>query len=264
MSDQRAHEEASEWIVRLDADNVTAAERSAFVRWLNRSAENADAYQAMSTLWARMDALNLGRPDAFGEAMPARQERPRGETPWYLGYRVAVAASLAVISLVLVAVMVGPATMGTAQPMHFVTPLNSGHYFEAVDGSSVTIEPGTTATLRYTAGRRVLDLAQGTVWVDVVHDPQRPYTVRVGEQTVTALGTRFSVSADATGTRVRVAEGRVRFTARSGQGGRRGANLDEAGAESIELVAGQYLGYHDGVATVSFDHQRDEEAREFE
>ena len=74
----------------------------------------------------------------------------------------------------------------------------SGQQFKIVlaDGSTVWLNAGST--IRYAAafgkGSRRVTL-NGEAFFEVQHNPDKPFTVRSGEQEVTVLGTRFNVNA---------------------------------------------------------------------
>lgn len=244
MIDRRIYDQACDWIVRLESEAVTAGERSAFVRWLNRREEHAEAYQEMSRLWARMDALGLAKPEPFPDPVdtgPAIGNR----SPWFLGYRGAVAASLAVIGLIAATVMFTDPVRAPDDVRHFVTSIKEGHTFTAPDGSQVQLGERTTATLKFDRSQRNLELAEGIVTVDVVPDPKRPFRVSVGHHIVTAVGTRFRVRRTEQRVDVRVFEGKVRFSPRPGAAElETGDGPPDAGtSHAIDLDGGQALSW---------------------
>ena len=61
------------------------------------------------------------------------------------------------------------------------------------DGSTITLDGGTTLSLDYSPGTRRLWLTSGAAVFDVVRDETRPFVVSAGEGNTTALGTSFSV-----------------------------------------------------------------------
>ncbi|WP_043341857.1 FecR domain-containing protein, partial [Comamonas sp. B-9] len=78
--------------------------------------------------------------------------------------------------------------------------------------------------------RRVLQLAQGEIRLDVVHDAQRPLEVQTPLGRVRVLGTVFSVALRASGLQVSVAQGRVAVW---------GLHSDAAQAADVVLAAGE-------------------------
>lgn len=240
MNDGRIHDEACDWIVRLDSGRLNGDERQAFVRWLNRSPENAEAYQAMSRLWARMDTLSLEIPAAFDQgARPSVRRRP--QTPWFFDYRAAVAASLGVVCLIIAIVLSTDPVRGASEARSFVTPVDATHVFEATDGSRFEFGPQTVASLDFGSRHRTMELTRGMVTLDIAHDPDRPFILGLGLHQVTVLGTRFEARSGESGLSVRVDEGRVRFTSRSQPDDGAAPPGDGAQFNGIDLYAGQVL-----------------------
>jgi transmembrane sensor len=48
--------EASEWIARLERENVTQADREAFADWLSTSPRHARAYESLRATWNELSA----------------------------------------------------------------------------------------------------------------------------------------------------------------------------------------------------------------
>jgi transmembrane sensor len=59
-------------------------------------------------------------------------------------------------------------------------------------------------------------LDEGEAFFDIAHDARRPFVVHAGSQTVTVLGTKFSLLRDGDQLRVAVLEGRVQVKAPRG------------------------------------------------
>jgi len=77
------------------------------------------------------------------------------------------------------------------------------------DGSVVTLGPESAIAIHMTDEARRIDLLQGMGFFEVAPDPTRPFTVTGGRVSVTALGTAFDVSIDASYVSVAVDHGRV-------------------------------------------------------
>src|SRR3546814_154335 len=87
------------------------------------------------------------------------------------------------------------------------------------DGSVVTLDSDTRMLARIGGERRDITLLAGRALFDVAKDPQRPFVVKAGDRTITALGTLFDVDVSPTELRVTLAEGVVAVrTVRSGAG----------------------------------------------
>jgi transmembrane sensor len=78
------------------------------------------------------------------------------------------------------------------------------------DGSQLTLNTETEVRVRYTHERRDVQLIRGEALFNVAHEARRPFTVRIGEWSATALGTAFAIQlGEATPTNITVTEGVV-------------------------------------------------------
>lgn len=77
------------------------------------------------------------------------------------------------------------------------------------DGSRVDLDAGAAISLPLLPWRRDVRMVMGDALFDIVHDPARPFRVRMGGTTLTDLGTRFLVRAARQDAMVAVFDGRV-------------------------------------------------------
>lgn len=84
--------------------------------------------------------------------------------------------------------------------------------FRLADGSTVTLDANSRVEVALSADERQLTLQQGRAFFDVSHDANRPFVVTSGMNSVTALGTRFTVSQRNGDPLVMLAQGRVRVS----------------------------------------------------
>jgi len=83
------------------------------------------------------------------------------------------------------------------------------------DGTRVRLGIDTVARLAVTGGAKRIEIERGTLIADVPPQPAGcPLRVEARDALCTVLGTRFRLDASETGTRLTVAEGRVRLTRR--------------------------------------------------
>src|SRR5262249_12588505 len=94
------------------------------------------------------------------------------------------------------------------------------------DASRLWLDTRTRITANMARERRDIQLAAGRLFVEVAHDPQRPFRVRGAAFEARAVGTAFEATVFEDRAGVAVAEGVVRLTPR-------------AGAPAIDLAAGQ-------------------------
>src|SRR6185437_16015150 len=96
---EEAERQASDWLARLNADDVSEEDRRRFAEWLRASPVHGKAYDALCATWRELEKSGpLVRAVYFSQAMiAASAPRPRRRR-WAAA--AAVAASLAVIALV--------------------------------------------------------------------------------------------------------------------------------------------------------------------
>ncbi len=128
--------------------------------------------------------------------------------------------------------------LGTAD---FRSPVGEVTRLQLDDGSIVWLDSGAVLNRHFSEHRRDIDLLKGRAFFEVAHNAERPFVVSAGDGTATAVGTRFSVSRERSGTTVSVEEGRVRV---SNGGNERllaagsSSGWNESGALLSEAVAG--------------------------
>lgn len=182
---------ATEWFVRLRAPAVGQTTLRDFSLWLADDPVHRDAFDSVAHQFERAGApsakivelrprrvtrrLLWGAAAAACVALAALVFLPRGE-----GYRTAVGEQLAV---------------------------------QLGDGSEVRLNTDSELRVQLTDQRRGVTLERGEAFFAVAKDAARPFVVSAGDATVTAVGTAFSVYRSPKGTRVALAEGRVKVSA---------------------------------------------------
>ncbi|MET0360493.1 MAG: FecR domain-containing protein [Sphingobium sp.] len=111
------------------------------------------------------------------------------------------------------------------------------------DGTRLTLDADSAVRIdAWGAGPRVATLVKGRAYLQVVHDAQRPMTLRVGDVTVNDLGTRFEATRTANGATIMLDEGAVDIATPRTTGG--------AGA-SYTLRPGMRLVWADATAHIA-------------
>src|SRR5882757_8820715 len=91
-----AEREASAWLARMNADDVTDDDRTRFEAWLHAHSCNARAFQALSATWQELvESGPLVRAVNFGQVMNAASASPAPRRRW----AAAVAAGIGAIIL---------------------------------------------------------------------------------------------------------------------------------------------------------------------
>ncbi|NPD16983.1 DUF4880 domain-containing protein [Xinfangfangia sp. D13-10-4-6] len=213
--DPAATEEAADWLIRITADPAEK-DSAAFQAWHGDQA-NARAFARASNAW---DIAALVGPDLAAElaeefdiqaeAAPRPARRPRNSRRWSLLWPGGVALAASLLGAVWLD-MVRPDLRRSLSADHTTAP---GELldFALSDGSRALLDGGSALDfVADTVSRQVTVLA-GAAWFDVTKDG-RPFTVRLGETEIRALGTRFGVRDCGTCLEVTLEEGSVEVTA---------------------------------------------------
>ncbi len=223
-------EQASQWIVRLSADDAAERERarSGFEAWKRADARHAEAAARLEGWVGQVSSLRGARPAraALAQAFAVgRRGRPAGK-------RRKRAAVLAALGALVLAVAAG-VTLQACPPAHLLADVRTGtgrwDTRTLPDGTRITLDSGSAVNLRYDARHRAIELVGGRVLVDVAHDASRRFFVDTAHGRFAALGTRFTVSREADATVLQVLESRVAVQA--------AAQPDERAA--VVVAAGQ-------------------------
>jgi transmembrane sensor len=201
-SSEDAEREASVWLARMKADDVTADDRARFDAWLRAHSCNAKAYAELSSTWQELVKSGpLVRAVYFGQVMNAALAPPAAHRRW------AAAA---------VAAGIGAVVLGVAWNLYkqreetrFQTAIGEQAAVALPDGSSFDLNTDSRIWVDYSQRRRVIRLERGEAFFKVAHDTQRPFWVRAGDYWVRAVGTAFNVYLRPTGVEVTVSEGTV-------------------------------------------------------
>lgn len=167
----------------------TMAHRRAREAWLAEDVRHRVAYDEMQRLWDHADCLRDNAEfKAFMVQGRAALRRSRSSKRMLL-----LAAALVALAGI-TGVYWLRAPMAIAR---YVTAVGERQTDVLADGSRVTLNTNSALEVRFTRGRRDVDLQRGEVLFEVAHDASRPFVVHTGMGSVTALGTRFEVRRDA-------------------------------------------------------------------
>lgn len=236
----RAEREASGWIVRIKAHDVTERERQEFEAWRNADPANVTAYAKLERTWGLVASMqHLKGRAAANDAAPKRSS---WRTP---ALAIAASALLAIGAYAWVAQQ--PETI-TAQQIE--TAPGELRTITLADGSTIELSGGSEVSLEVTDTERRVELTSGYALFDVRHDPAKPFVVHTPRGDIRVLGTSFVIRVTETQVRTTVLRGSVSgAAARTGLLSVLGARepvtaaaneeivLDEDGAEVIPIAA---------------------------
>lgn len=207
----RASDEAGEWLLRLQAGELSREQRAEFVDWLRESPvhvaemlrmagvhgalEHFERWAGISTQGSDKDDSVVMLPGAAAKRVPA--SRKHSVTIWSIA---AVLTCIAVVVALLVPTVFG----------HVIqTERGERREVALADGSVVQIDPETRLRVKLENDSRQIFLDTGRALFRVAKDPARPFLVHADATTVRAIGTAFGVERQQRGVVVTVAEGKV-------------------------------------------------------
>lgn len=202
--DKAALEAAAVWWERLRAEPAQELSLE-FVQWISE-ARNTKALNAVRDTMA--DLNRFGATPGILDMRRSALARLRRASP----YRWPSAQILARIAAVLV--LCGGAVGGyvwyrASSPVNYTTQIAQRWLVVLPDGSRASLDSDTAIHVKYTQGARAIELDHGQARFDVAHDTSRPFTVSVGAESVTAVGTIFNVEKLGSKTLVTLIQGRV-------------------------------------------------------
>lgn len=207
--------QAVDWVV-AQAD-PGFSDWDGFLAWLEADRAHASAYEAVLTAGDAADPVLAARPAAD----PAPEHRPiwrRQATGGLLAAGIVAAIGVSYVNL-------------RPQPMVIETGPGE-HRTITLDSATIALNGDTRLVIdRHNPHLATLD--RGEALFDVKHDEAHPFAVKVGDDEVQDVGTRFDITRDPAGTRVAVAEGMVVYNPK---------------AEAVRLGPGQTLDARHDVA----------------
>jgi transmembrane sensor len=205
----KRYREASEWLLHLNSPAASEQEIEEWLRWCEADGENLAAFEKLQQDWQDTAGFKgapelLGGPkhapdSHFRVAVASRWSRSWGLSPvlWTVAASMAIALALGF----------RPSHRG---PLQAVMTASSPEPATLPDGSSLTLSAKATAEVDFSRITRDVALRPGgEAYIKVRHDKSRPFTVRAGAMTVTAVGTAFDVRREADHITVTVEEGTI-------------------------------------------------------
>ncbi len=209
----RRHREACDWLLRFKGADPAEADVERWLSWCEADEENVAAFERLQRDWHDLEGLReapelivptISRDRAHKTAVLRlmRWRHPAGRLGW------AVAATLAVVTVLSYQQWshrpLGPQTIAAAKQEPTTLP----------DGSSLLLSAKAAADVDFTGVDRNVALRPGgEAYIKVRHDKTRPFVVRAGAVTVTAVGTAFDVRRETGHVIVTVEEGAVQLGA---------------------------------------------------
>ncbi len=183
--------EAARWLARRQSGSFSPEDQAELDRWLQADPAHAVAYARAEYAWERAERLR-----AVAAPMRAFERRT-------VGYRWAVAATLAVVMLGVLAMHF------FGQSDLYATAVGERKVIVLEDGSQMTLNTASRVRVDFDDERRLVHLKRGEALFNVAHDASRPFIVKAGNTQVRAVGTAFNVRVRSQVVEITVTEGVV-------------------------------------------------------
>ncbi|MDR5860399.1 DUF4880 domain-containing protein [Halomonas eurihalina] len=246
--DEAAADEAMEWYLHLKDDGASEEDRRAFQAWLDRDSRHARAYRDAEWLWQEIEAP-ARLMAARRSARSSRRSRPVRRAAW------AAAACVLMTMLVVAGVWRDPGLIDRLSA-DIATRPGETREVTLADGSRLFVGADSAVDVAISKESRELTLRRGRLWVDVMADGQRAFSVVTGMVHARVMGTRFAVERGRDAVAVTVEEGQVRVAVEGNDGPVQGTVL---GADQQVVATDGVLGTPQGLdasAQLAWHHGR--------
>lgn len=204
---------AAEWVLRLREPNLDPEVTAEWLVWCGSDPRNREAFEAMAELWelsGNLDRVALAPPnDAPATSILSRLYSRRLHR-WALASFTAALLLLASTLAFRNPLDIGPGAIETAR---IETDTGQVESQALADGSRIDVGGRSAVLVRYTDRSRLVIAESGETFFDIVENRNRPFIVRAGPLTITAVGTAFSVQREDGSVTVTVTEGVVEVLA---------------------------------------------------
>jgi transmembrane sensor len=203
MTGDRLPDEAVDWFVRLQSDDVSDDDFAAHADWLAADARHQAAYDSLVEKWTQMEVAADFARRRIDERSVA--ERPSQLRRPVARHRAALLAAAAVVMMAIGAVM----WLSPPEPTVYLTRAGEQRSIGLADGSTIHLNTKSEIAVRMTRGTRLVDLRAGEALFEVQRDTNRPFVVDAGAGRVTVVGTTFNIYRTTERTTVTVLDGAV-------------------------------------------------------
>ena len=180
--------QAADWVVRLQANDITDDQAAAFDAWLSASEANVRAYD---TALGVIQEVEASAPRIAYDLRLLPQTRPHFSGQGHVRRGWLVAGGMAAAATIAIAVL--PVSLLSPPPQTFTTAKGEKRTVSLADGTVVNLNAGTRMTVTLARHERRVSMPQGEAVFDVAADRSRPFLIAAGDRTVRVVGTRFDV-----------------------------------------------------------------------
>ncbi|TQV87029.1 FecR family protein [Aliikangiella coralliicola] len=221
-------EQASDWFVRMSADDVDNNERNHFQQWLVINPEHERAYRRIESVsnaiagddFANTTLASTSVEQAFKAIRDNQPTQPLKRARFWQRAAndsqfspVALVASILIsVSILVLMYTAGPTTPDS---LHYQTQVAETREISLKDGSIISLGAASGITVSLREEIRQVVLTKGEAYFNIAKDQNRPFDVTAGNTAVRVLGTQFNVRRNLKTVNIAVAEGLVQVTHQS-------------------------------------------------
>lgn len=206
VSDDKLLDEATEWFVRMRADDIAPRRSADFVQWISQSRHHQAAFAEIGGFWDNLPDVEQEPASITSLAdhriAKAAQQNIPARKIWSPG-RIAAAIAVFVFTIA-----------GWRYGDVFLMENHSTQVGELADvilddGSHLELNTNSKIRVDMREDKRIVYLEQGEVFFEVARDESRPFLVETSGGLVRVLGTRFNIRQRGNSSDVTVLEGSV-------------------------------------------------------
>jgi transmembrane sensor len=197
---RNAPRDAAQWVVRVHAGPLNAADQAALEAWLERRPEHRRAYERAGLVWDLAHGLSSSAvAHRYLVAESSERRRPRPRTLAF-GLGAGLAAALLALAIL------------PERGVH-TTGIGEIQTVTLEDGSVVWLNADSRLRVDFSGPFRRVVLDRGEAFFKVAHDTGRPFVVEAAPRRIVVTGTEFDVRRAPDSVEVSGAEGHVKVEA---------------------------------------------------
>jgi len=229
--------EAEDWFACMNSGEASNSDRAAFAQWRLEDESHRVAFEKVEALWGRTasvandPAIQMLRDSALANSAMQNTNTQTIKTT-ITSHWVSIAAALFLVVVVSSFMLTGQSGFWTNSPTEYASVIGEQKTILLADGSTVRLDTASRIEVDYTVDERTIELRAGRARFQVAHDPARPFVVKSGSGSITALGTAFDVRRSDHNTVVVLLEGKVEVV-----------TTISADPEVVQLKPGQQVAY---------------------
>ncbi len=202
MTRQRdnTYDEAINWTVRLDADDVTFEEQQLFLQWLEADPRNRLAFEEAEDLWSGLSEL----PAESAQRLRSYAYLPVSRLDWgkitggirrfFSGLSGFSAWAVATTAVAVTVLAVGLFYyLSPPEPVEYQTATGEQKTVTLEDGTEIHLNTKTKIAVRMTKDMRSVSFISGEAFFSVARGPDWPFVIDTGNGEIRVVGTQFDV-----------------------------------------------------------------------